>query len=79
MEPTWTAFPLVFLPADVKLAGEAGTGPGEWPAPVADECQPGTGKALQPPETQQVAEGMMTGAVSGAVAAAAAAACIERG
>lgn len=68
----------MFLPADVKLAGEAGTRLGEWPAPVAEECQPGTGMALRPPETRQVAEGMMTGAVSGAVAAAAAA-CIGKG
>ena len=66
--------------ADVKLAGGAGTGLGEWPAPDAEECQPGTGKAPRPPETRQVAEEMRRGAASQAVAAAAAAAaCIGRG
>lgn len=68
----------MFLLADVKLAGEAGTRLGEWPAPVAEECQPGTGKALRPPESRQAAEGTRRGAASGA-AAAAAAACIGRG
>lgn len=68
----------MFLLADVKLAGGAGTGLGEWPAPVAEECQAGTGKAPRPPETRQVAEGTMGGAASQA-AAVAAAACIGRG
>lgn len=74
-EPTWTAFPLVFLLAGVELAG---TGLGEWPAPVAEECQPGTGQVPRPPETRQVAEGMRRDAASPA-AAAAAAACSGRG
>lgn len=73
--PTWTAFRLVLLRADVTLAGEAGTGLGEWLAPVAEECQLGTGRGPQPPETQQAAEGRR-GAASGAAAAVA---CSERG
>lgn len=73
--PTWTAFRLVLLRADVALAGEAGTGLGQWLAPVAEECQPGTGRGPLPPETQQVAEGRR-GAASGAAAVVA---CSERG
>lgn len=73
--PTWTAFQLVLLPADVALAGGAGTELGEWLAPVAEECQPGTERVSRPPETQQAAEGTR-GAASGA--AAVAVACIGR-
>lgn len=69
----------MFLLADVKLAGGAGTGLGEWPAPVAEGCQPGSGTAPRPPETRQVAEGMRRGVASQAAAAVAAAACIGRG
>lgn len=68
----------MFLLADAKLAGGAGTELGEWPAPVAEECQPDSGKASRPPEAQQVEEVMRRGAASVA-AAAAAAACIGRG
>lgn len=73
--PTWTAFQLVLWTAGVVLAGEAGTGPGEWLAPVAEECQPGTEKGPQPPGTQRAAVARR-GAASGAAAAAA---CTGRG
>lgn len=73
--PTWTAFRLVLLTADVVLAGEAGTGLGEWLAPVAEECQPGTGRGPRPPGTQLAAVARR-GAASGAAAAAA---CTGRG
>lgn len=73
--PTWTAFRLVLLTADVVLAGEAGTGLGEWLAPVAEECQPGTGRGPRPRGTQPVAVARR-GAASGAAVAAA---CTGRG
>lgn len=73
---TWTAFQLVILMAGVVLAGEAGTGLGEQLAPVAEWCQPGTGRGPRPQDTRQVAQGKRD-AASGA--AAAAAACIGRG
>lgn len=73
--PTWTAFRLVLLTADVVLAGEAGTGLGEWLAPVAEECQPGTGRGPRPSGTQPAAVARR-GAASGAAAAAA---CSGRG
>lgn len=67
----------MLLIADVVvLAGEAGTGLGEWLAPVAEQCQPGTGKGPRPPGTRQ-ATAVRRGVASGA--AAAAAACSGRG
>lgn len=65
----------MLLTADVALAGEAGTGLGEWLAPVAEECQPGTGRGPRPPGPRQVAAARRA-AASGAAAAAA---CIGRG
>lgn len=73
--PTWTAFQLVLLTADAAPAGEAGPGLGEWLAPVAEECQPGTGGAPRPPGPRQAAA-VQKGAASGAAAAAA---CSGRG
>lgn len=64
----------MLLTADVVLAGEAGTGLGEWLAPVAEECQPGTGRGPRLPGTQAAA--VRSGAASGAAVAAA---CTGRG
>lgn len=65
----------MLLTAGVVLAGAAGTGPGERLAPVAEECQPGTGKGPRLPGARQAAEARR-GAASGAAAAAA---CTGRG
>lgn len=65
----------MLLTADVALAGEAGTRLGEWLAPVAEECQSGTGRGPRPPGTQQAAAARR-GAASGAAVAAA---CTGRG
>lgn len=72
--PTWIACQLVLWPADVALPGEAGTGLGEWLAPVAEECQPGTGMGPRLPGSRWEAA-VRRGAASGMAAAAAAAAC----
>lgn len=58
----------MLLTADVAPAGEAGPGLGEWPAPAAEECQPGPGRGPRPPGTRRAA--VRGGAASGAAAAA---------
>lgn len=73
--PTWTAFQLVLLTADVAPAGEAGPGLGGWLAPDAEECQPGPGRGPRPPGPRR-AVAARRGAASGAAAAAA---CSGRG
>lgn len=61
--------------ADVALAGEAGTWLGEWLAPVAEGCHPGTEKEPLSPGTRKVVE-VKRGVASGAAVAAA---CSGRG
>lgn len=73
--PTWTASRLALLTADVSPAGEAGPGLGGWPAPVAEGCQPGSGRGPRPPGPRR-AVAAQRDAASGAAAAAA---CSGRG